>query len=197
MATLLYPSFQVKTYPLPTAENPMGFPVAEGDSFLPIVEPSGEVTGRACRRYIHSGVKLLHPVVHLHIVNRNGDIYLQKRSMNKDLLPGRWDTAVGGHVEFGESVPEALFREAGEELGMFDFNPVFIRDYVYESKVELELVNVFACVGNFTPKPNGDEVEEGRYWSVREIEDCFEKSILTPNFEREFSMIRKELEALL
>ncbi|MBQ9185831.1 MAG: NUDIX domain-containing protein [Bacteroidales bacterium] len=164
---------------------------------VPVVEPEGEVIGRAPRSYVHGRTFILHPVVHLHIINRKGEVYLQKRAMTKNLLPGRWDTAVGGHIGYGESVAEALFREAEEELGLTDFNPTFICDYVYESGTERELVNVFAIVGDFSPKPDGDEVSEGRYWSVKEIEESFEKSILTPNFEREFSMIRKDLEALL
>lgn len=40
---------------------------------------------------------LLHPVVH-HLFNFRGELYLQKRPEWKDIQPGRWDTAVGGHV---------------------------------------------------------------------------------------------------
>ena len=82
------------------------------------MEPSGLVYGRATRDWCHSGSKVLHPVVHLHIVDRFGNIYLQKRAMTKDLLPGYWDTAVGGHVTYGEQAVEALYREAAEELGL-------------------------------------------------------------------------------
>ena len=45
---------------------------------------------------------LLHPVVHLHVMREGGFLYLQKRAMDKDIQPGKWDTAVGGHVDFGE-----------------------------------------------------------------------------------------------
>lgn len=85
--------------------------------------------------------------------------------MNKDLLPGRWDTAVGGHVDYGESLETALFREASEELGLREFNPIYLRSYVWESQRERELVNVFAAVGNFRIDPCNEEVPEGRYWS--------------------------------
>lgn len=141
--------------------------------------------------------KPIHPVVHLHIVSRDGRIYLQQRSATKDLLPLRWDTAVGGHVAYGEYILEALYREASEELGFTDFNPVFITSYVFESEAERELVNVFATVGDFVLKPDGDEVIAGRYWSPEEIEAACGKGILTPNFESEYHKIKNSLQALL
>ena len=141
--------------------------------------------------------KPLHPVVHLHIISRDGSIYLQQRSASKDFLPLKWDTAVGGHVAYGEYILEALYREASEELGFTDFNPVFITSYVYESERERELVNVFATVGDFVLKPDGDEVTDGRYWSTEEIEAAAGKSILTPNFESEYHKIKDSLQALL
>ena len=164
---------------------------------LPLVEPSGLVYGQASREYCHSGSHVLHPVVHLHIIDHFGRLYLQKRSMSKDLLPGYWDTAVGGHVSYGESILEALFREAGEELGFYDFNPVSLTSYVFESQVERELVNVFAAVGNFELHPDHNEVTEGRFWPFRDIEAHISHGVFTPNFEQEFGMIRQTLESLL
>jgi len=70
--------------------------------WFPLVNEEGETIGKATRKECHSGSKLLHPVIHLHIFNKDGDLYLQKRSMNKDIQPGKWDTAVGGHIDYGE-----------------------------------------------------------------------------------------------
>ena len=165
--------------------------------YFPVVEPSGLVVGRASRKYCHGGSKPLHPVVHLHVMDRTGRLYLQKRSMHKDIQPGRWDTAVGGHVDYGESIVEALFRETSEELGFTEFNPVPVIAYTFESEIEKELVNVFAAIGNFSPVPDKDEVDEGRYWKPEEIKENFGKSVFTPNFEKEFVMIGDRLAALL
>lgn len=66
------------------------------EEWFPLVDEKGETIGKATRKECHSGSKMLHPVVHLHIFNKAGDLYLQKRSINKDIQPGKWDTAVGG-----------------------------------------------------------------------------------------------------
>lgn len=171
--------------------------MAQAGEMLPIIRENGIVYAQATRKYCHGGSFLLHPVVHLHIINRNAELYLQKRSMKKDLLPGRWDTAVGGHVDYGETLEEALYREASEELGFRDFNPIFLKSYIWESAREKELVSVFATVGNFTLKPDNDEVTEGRYWNMSEIESNLARGLFTPNFEQEFKSIKDTLLALL
>lgn len=117
--------------------------------------------------------------------------------MKKDIQPGRWDTAVGGHVSYGESLMEALYREASEEIGLYDFNPIYLQSYVFESEVERELVNVFAAVGCYDLKPDMDEVEQGRFWKMEEIEENLGKSLFTPNFEGEFVRIKDTLLSLL
>ena len=194
MLDLLYPM-----NPAPLMPAPRSFMVDENkgviEEMLPVVELSGVVVGQMTRSYAHSGAKLLHPVVHLHIIDRDSRIYLQKRSMTKKLYPGRWDTAVGGHVSYGESIEEALLREAGEELGFFDFNPVFIDSYEYESPLERELICVFAAVGNFAIDPQNFEVDEGRFFTPEEIAQ--NTGILTPNFVSEYQTYRESLEALL
>ena len=195
MIELIYPYDTAPVVPTPTAETSMqSVSVSE---WFPVVEPSGIVVGRSARDYCHSGKKPLHPVIHIHIVDRFGRIYLQKRSMKKDIQPGKWDTAVGGHVSYGESILEAVFREASEELGLVAFNPIYVTSYVFESPIERELVNVFAAVGSFDLKPDLDEVDEGRWWPISEIEENIGKSVFTPNFESEYSEIAKDLMALL
>lgn len=196
MFDLIYPVSPAPVMPLPSADNPGDRPCPTGE-MAPVVEENGLVIGQATRQSVHDGSKLMHPVIHLHIINREGCLYIQKRSMKKDLLPGRWDTAVGGHVDYGETLEEALYREASEELGFRDFNPIFLKSYIWESAREKELVSVFATVGNFTLKPDNDEVTEGRYWNMSEIESNLARGLFTPNFEQEFKSIKDTLLALL
>lgn len=160
------------------------------EEWFPLVNEAGETVGKATRRTCHNGSKLLHPVVHLHIYNRAGDLYLQKRSVRKDIQPGKWDTAVGGHVDLGETIEVALRREVREELGITDFIPEFLMRYVFESTLEKELVNTFRTVYEGPFLPDADEIEEARFWSIPEIEAHLGKGVFTPNFESEYEKLK-------
>jgi 8-oxo-dGTP diphosphatase len=50
------------------------------------------------------------------VVDDRGRIFFQKRSAERKLFPNTWDI-VGGHLEPGESVDDALRREVREETG--------------------------------------------------------------------------------
>ena len=82
-------------------------------------------------------------------------------------------------------------------MGFIDFNPVYLKSYVFESEIEKELVNVFAAVGNFELHPDHDEVDEGRWWDFQQISSNIGKGLFTPNFENEFCNIKDTLTALL
>lgn len=197
MLELIYPfETQVPLLPAGSALTATGGNI-EADEIFPVVNENGVVTARSTRKYCHGGSMLLHPVVHLHIIDHHQRLYLQKRSSRKALYPGKWDTAVGGHVKYGETIFEALAREAAEELSLEEFNPIFLGTYCCETKRERELVSIFAAVGTYDLYPDFDEVEEGKWWRIDEIEPALNSSHLTPNFVSEYKSIKNKLLALL
>lgn len=162
---------------------------SDPEEMFPLVDEEGNTTGEAPRSVCHNGISmLLHPVVHLHIFNNDGDLFLQKRSMRKDTQPGKWDTSVGGHFAPGEKEIDALMREAWEEMGITEFIPEPLGRYKWESPVERELVYSFKTVSDQRPIINPWEVEEGRFWTHLQIKEALGKGIFTPNFEKEYSL---------
>lgn len=157
-----------------------------GEEWLPLVDESGKVIGKAPRSACHSDKNLLHPVVHVHFFDEKGRIFLQKRPENKETQPGKWDTAVGGHISAGESLEEGLEKEVREEIGITQADFQFIKHYVWESDIERELVYLFFAKTNQLIKINNDELADGKFWTFNEIKKNLRKGIFTPNFEHEF-----------
>lgn len=153
---------------------------------LPVVDANGCVIGQTTRGIAHNGIdKPLHPVVHLHLFNSRGELYLQHRPAWKDIQPDRWDTAVGGHVDWGESITDALLREVREELGMEILEAEHIVDYMFESPRERELVHAFRLTSDVQPQPSA-ELDGGRFFPLEEIERRIGTGFFTPNFEKEY-----------
>jgi len=159
------------------------------EEMFPLVDEQGNITGAASRGECHNGSKLLHPVVHLHVFNDKGELFLQKRPAWKDIQPDKWDTAVGGHIDLGENAEQALKREVSEELGITEYEPQFVTSYVFESKVEKELVFVYKTIYNGEITPSKDELAGGRFWGIQEIKENIGKEVFTPNFEGEIKRV--------
>ena len=169
----------------------MSVKIDNKEELFPIVDEEGRVVGKATRGECHGGSHLLHPVVHLHVFNNAGELFLQKRPEWKDIQPGKWDTAVGGHIDLGETPEEALVREVREELGITEFTPQRLGMYFFESQRERELVYVFQTVYDGEIRPS-DELDGGRFWTIDEINAAIGQGILTPNFESEFQRLNEE-----
>ncbi len=159
------------------------------EEWFPVVDEAGNVVDKATRRECHSGSMLLHPVVHLHVFDTQGRLYLQRRSMNKEIQPGKWDTAVGGHVDYGESIDEALHREVREELGITLFEPIHNFTYHFQSRIERELVYSYRTVYEGPIKVDPVEIDEGKYWAIEDILSNIGQGVFTPNFEDEFAKL--------
>lgn len=183
------------------------------EELFPLVNEQGDLIGKASRAYCHSGSFVLHPVVHLHVFNSAGQLFLQKRAMNKDIQPGMWDTSVGGHVDYEETlglpldgtkadasaiapwVLAALSREAREELGIIEFHPIFVQRYSFRSVYESELVHTFFTIYNGSLNIDPNEISEGRFWDRFDILSNLGKGVFTPNFEGEVLRVLEAFEA--
>jgi isopentenyldiphosphate isomerase len=156
-----------------------------------LVDRQGCPTGEAPRYLCHGNPSLTHLVIHLHLFDADGRLYLQKRDRRKDTNPGLWDTSVGGHVSAGESVEAALLREAREELDVDASGARPLYGFLHENAFESEYARCFSLVWTGPVKPNPEEIEEGRFFTLAEVEAMVGTGTLTPLFEIEWPMLER------
>ena len=114
-------------------EGPSRFePEVNATEFLPIVNERGNIVGRAMYVELHQGNKMLHPVAHLHVLNGKGET----------------TRLYWWHVVFGDTSEKTLKRKMTETLGLTGVNPKLKKQYIRESKTEMELVYVFTVVSD-------------------------------------------------
>ncbi len=144
------------------------------------------VVGRALRRECHGNPALIHAVARVQVFDRQGRILLQLRAAAKDIQPGKWDTAVGGHLQPGEATAAAARREMAEELGVAPAQLEFLHRFLWRTPVETEWVTTYATIhaGPFQPDPA--EVAELRFWTRQKIAAACGTGQLTPACEDEF-----------
>jgi NADH pyrophosphatase NudC (nudix superfamily) len=111
--------------------------------------------------------------------------------MNKDVAAGKWDTSVGGHVNSGETLGDAVKRETEEELGITACDPNFLYSYIHSNDYERELVYTYRCIYDGDISHQKEEIDEVRPWSMDEIKINIGTGILSENFEHEVKMYLK------
>lgn len=140
------------------------------DELFDVVDENDRVIGTMPRREVHR-LKRRHRAVHLLVVNRAGQIFLHKRSMQKDLFPGVWDSSAAGHVGTGEDYDGTAVRELEEELGCRPARPpqrLFKIEAREETGQEFVWVYRVESEGPFTLHP--DEIQCGGWFSPGEID---------------------------
>lgn len=159
--------------------------MSDHEELLEVVNHKGEVIRILPRAHIHGNPSMVHRVVHILVFNTKGELLLQKRSMSKDVAPGKWDTSVGGHLNPGEDPLSAARREMKEELGISLGEPKFLYTYIHTNSYETELVYTYSCLYEGKIYFNPDEIDEVKFWSLEEMRDHMGKNILSDNFEHE------------
>ena len=163
------------------------------DEYFDIYDTQGNHVGTAPRRVCHGDPRLIHRTAHVVVIHpETGFVLLQKRSMSKDIQPGKWDTAVGGHLALGESYEEGAKRELAEELGVTDA-PVLkhLFDSKIRNEIESEDTRVFGLRMAAGFKFQASEIDEIRFWPPEKLFDACERENFTPNLCVELDQLRE------
>jgi len=161
--------------------------------YFDIYDAAGNRIGRALRSECHGNPTLLHHTSHVVVFHPDGKrLLLQKRSMDKDVQPGRWDTAVGGHVDPGEDYLAAALRELCEELGVTakaeELRHLF--DSKIRNEIESEDVRVYGLRSSGPFRFQREEIDEIRFWTREELDDPESRKAFTPNLVAELEFLR-------
>ena len=164
------------------------------EEWFDVVNEADEVIGRAPRRRCHGDPSLIHRTAHVAVTPPGGGaLLLQLRARTKDIQPGKWDTAVGGHLRPGEDYEAAARREMNEELGLPLSTPLaFCFDDRIRNQVESENVRVFRTEAAGPFDFQREEIDDVRFWSMAEIasELAAGGEAFTPNLRRELTLLR-------
>ena len=162
------------------------------EEMFDIYDAQGNHVGTAPRRVCHGDPRLIHRTAHVVVIHpETGFLLLQKRSMSKDIQPGKWDTAVGGHLALGESYEEGAKRELAEELGVAGRADLkYLFDSKIRNEIESEDTRVFALyrAGGFRFQES--EIDEIRFWPPEKLFDACERENFTPNLCVELDKLR-------
>ena len=139
------------------------------EEIFDVVNERDEVIGQEARSEVHR-LGLKHRAVHVLVFNSRGQVFLQKRSMQKDRQPGLWDSSASGHVDSGESYDACAVREAREEIGLeLSAPPQRLFKLAASPETDQEHVWVYRCQaeGPITLQP--EEIEQGSWLAPEEV----------------------------
>jgi isopentenyl-diphosphate Delta-isomerase len=151
--------------------QPLSAPAQRDDEWFDVVNERDEVVGRATRREVHAR-GLWHRAVQIAVLDGNGRVFLQKRSLAKDTAPGCWDGACSGHVDSGETYATAAVRELREEIGLIvpgpeALTPLFQLKPSDATGWEFIWVYRLISLGPFVPNPA--EIERVAWFDLDEV----------------------------
>ena len=152
---------------------------------LDVLDENGDYTGKVEERKLVHDYGLWHIHVGVWIMNKNGELLFQKRSMKKKINPGKW-TRTGGHVDSGETPLNAVQRETYEEIGVkipldkfellnINKEEVYIADYniINRHFVYSYFALVDYKIEDYTMQE--EEVSALKYITIEEMEDVLKR----------------------
>lgn len=151
-----------------------------GEELVIIVDEENNEIGVVRRREMRAG-RLRHRATYVLVFNSRGELYVQKRTLSKDVYPGYYDAAAGGVVLGGETYEEGAARELAEELGIKgkDLKPLFV--FYYEDEDIRVWGTAFCCIHDGELVLQEEEVESGFFARVDEVMRMAESEPFTPD----------------
>lgn len=149
------------------------------------------------KRHIAKKSGLWFRAVHVWIVNHEGKILVQKRSLKKDQGPGLWEPVVAGHITHGDDYFSGAVREVYEETGLLIKKEDLNLHKIYKTTNFREYRAVFYCklraeVSDI--KLEEDEVDQVKFLQINTLKKYLlkgdENKWIMPEYQKEmFSLL--------
>ena len=160
------------------------------NDFVEIYSYSGNKTGKRELLSIAHQKGYPHATVQLWLFTNSGNLVIQKRSINKKINPNIWDIiSVAGHVKFGESIEDAVIREAKEELNLkilkdnLKIHDVYYYKKIYNNLIDAEFHHSFSykvSSSEIDLETENNEVSEVNLISIKNLKDIIRNN--TPGY---------------
>ncbi|GFO74117.1 16S rRNA (adenine1518-N6/adenine1519-N6)-dimethyltransferase [Bathymodiolus platifrons methanotrophic gill symbiont] len=136
---------------------------------IAVVDENDQFIENQPRNKVHQ-LGLRHRAVHILLFNNDQQLFLQKRSLSKDINAGLWDTSAAGHVDAGESYDICAHRETIEELGVcVDETLTFLFKLPAIPETGMEFVQVYRCLHNGPFTLEAGEIDGGQWFNIKDI----------------------------
>jgi 8-oxo-dGTP pyrophosphatase MutT (NUDIX family) len=159
--------------------------------FVQIVDENNVEIAAVSRRIMREQV-LIHRASYVLVFNSNGALFVQQRTLSKDVYPGYYDIAAGGVVLAEENYEECAERELAEELGIHGIPLSHCFDHFYRDEENRVWGRIFHCSheGPFTLQR--EEILSGEFISLRQIRELSRRQPFTPDGLQILQRLQKE-----
>lgn len=141
-----------------------------------LVDDKGSPVGTADKLTVHGVDTPLHLAFSCHVYNREGEVLVTRRALDKLTWPGVWSNSFCGHPAPGETQEDAIRRRALAELGI-EVNDLtlVLPSFRYRAVdasgiVENEICPVYKAVTVDDVQPNPTEVSEFAWVSPQSLQ---------------------------
>ncbi|MBI3247165.1 MAG: NUDIX hydrolase YfcD [Deltaproteobacteria bacterium] len=146
------------------------------DEIVALVDGRNQVIGATTRREMRAK-NLPHRSTYILVFSSQSQLYVQKRTMTKDVFPGYHDPATGGVVLSGESYEQSAVRELAEEMGIREVPLTWLFDFYFSDPCTRVWGGVFSCTYDGPLILQEEEVESV---SLLTIEEVFRQATTSP-----------------
>jgi len=165
------------------------------DELVDVVDESDRVVTQATRRQVRAE-NLRHRSVYVFVFNSTGQLFVHRRTQNKDVFPGYWDVAVGGVLGAGEDYDSGARRELYEELGIDGMPLRRLFPVRYEDDQNRVSGVVYSCTCDSPFRLQASEISAGEWMDLDVVLERTQLDQFCPDGLEALRLFLSKLEAV-